>query len=38
MRLDFFTQWMIPLSAAGLFLVMAWILDVVDRRARKRPH
>ena len=38
MRLDFFTHWMITAGAAALLLIVAWILDVVDRRARKRPQ
>ena len=37
--LDFVTQWMIPLSVAALLLLVATILDIIDRRAaRRRPR
>jgi hypothetical protein len=37
--LDFFTHWMITGSVGALLLLVATILDIIDRRAsRKRPH
>ena len=37
--LEFFTQWMITASVGALCLLVATILDIIDRRAsRKRRH
>jgi hypothetical protein len=36
--MDFLTHWMITASVGALCLLVAVILDVIDRRSRKRPH
>jgi hypothetical protein len=36
--MDFLTRWMITASVGALCLLVAVILDVIDRRSRKRPH